>query len=153
MSVLGEGPEHETGGLRNGWIHRGSPTKVLRARATGCCKWCGNTVVWYDRHDGGRIPLAPVRFPSHRVPPRFRWSADEGMATVGALFGECFLAHLAICPAIEHVVLPREIEDVVRVLGVRMWKMIDSGVFVSADPPLDETEVCRTGVGGRGRGR
>ncbi|OKH97542.1 hypothetical protein AMK13_38210 [Streptomyces sp. CB02056] len=99
-------------------------------------------MVWYDRHDGGRIPLAPARFPAHRVPPRFRWSVDMGMAAPGALFGDCFLAHPAICPAIEHEGLPRDIEDVVRVLGVRMRKLLDSGEFVPADPPLDETEVA-----------
>ncbi|MEU1289774.1 DUF6083 domain-containing protein [Kitasatospora sp. NPDC005856] len=142
MSFFGKDPEQQTGGLRNGWIHRGSPSKVLRARAAGRCKWCGNRVAWYDRHDGGRIPLAPVKFPSHRVPPRFQWSVDLGMAATGALFDWCFLAHPAICPAIEHEGLPQEFEDMVRVLGVRMRKMIDSGEFVPADPPLDETEVA-----------
>ncbi|MFJ9460930.1 DUF6083 domain-containing protein [Kitasatospora sp. NPDC101447] len=142
MSTLGEGSEPQSGGLRNGWIHRRSPSKVLRSRATGRCKWCGNRVLWYDRHDGGRIPLAPARFPAHRIPPRFRWSVDVGLAASGALFGDCFLAHPAICPAVEHEDLPQEIEDIVRVLGLRMRKMIRSGEFVPADPPLDETEVA-----------
>ncbi|MFF2751747.1 DUF6083 domain-containing protein [Kitasatospora sp. NPDC058048] len=126
-------------GLR---LHASNPSKVLRARARGTCSWCGNIVEWFDRFDGGRIPLTPMPFPSHRVPRRHQWSVDRGMAHSGTVGDQCRIPHPAICPALEHIGQEPELARMTQVLGVNTRKLIDSGRFVPpSEVPDDEDEV------------
>ncbi|MEU3774263.1 DUF6083 domain-containing protein [Streptomyces sp. NPDC032472] len=78
-----------------------SPSKALRRDNAGRCLYCYNKVWWFDRADGGRIPLIPKQFPTSRVPPRARWSVDAGLARPGAVSDTCWIAHPTVCPGIE----------------------------------------------------
>ncbi|MER7848321.1 DUF6083 domain-containing protein [Kitasatospora sp. NPDC096077] len=125
-------------------LHASNPSKVLRSRARGTCGWCGNVVDWFDRFDGGRIPLTPMLFPSVRVPRRHQWSVDRGMAHLGATGDECRIPHPAICPALEHVGQDPELARMTQVLGVNTRKLIDTGKFTPpAAAPDDEDEIAQ----------
>lgn len=83
-------------------IHPHAPSKSLRGDNAGRCLYCHNPIWWYDRADGGRIPLLPKQFPTSRVPARARWSVDSGVARPGSVEDTCWIAHPTICPGIEH---------------------------------------------------
>ncbi|MFD9685178.1 DUF6083 domain-containing protein [Kitasatospora sp. NPDC059088] len=126
-------PGRGRGALTNARLHSNSPSKTLRTHGNGACGYCGNLVEWFDRHDGGRIPLTPMEFPSPRVPLRYRWSVSGGVARPGA-YGRidqfCRIAHPAICPAVEHDDLDPAIHPLHQALGVRMQKLISEGSFI-----------------------
>ncbi|MFD3470645.1 DUF6083 domain-containing protein [Streptomyces sp. NPDC058682] len=82
-------------------IHPHSPSKSLRGDNAGRCLYCHNLIRWYDRADGGRIPLLPKQCPTSRVPARARWSVDSGVARPGSVEDTCWIAHPTICPGIE----------------------------------------------------
>ncbi|MFG2712016.1 DUF6083 domain-containing protein [Streptomyces goshikiensis] len=56
---------------------------------------CRHLVEYYDRDDGGRIPLVP----HESIPLRSRWNVNGGVASVGAQgLAHCYIAHPAPCP-------------------------------------------------------
>ncbi|MER8188217.1 DUF6083 domain-containing protein [Kitasatospora sp. NPDC094015] len=131
-------------GLQNTRLHASNPSKVLRARARATCKWCGNLIDWFDRFDGGRIPLTPMTFPSDQVPAQNRWNVDRGIAHHGAIAGECRIPHPAICPSVDHVGQDPEIARMTHVLRLNTRKLIDSGVFTPpVAAPEDEEEIAQ----------
>lgn len=110
--------------------------------------YCGHMMEYFDRFDGGRIPLVPVEFPAVRVVPRQRWQVDNGVAYLNpAAQGACRLPHPAVCPMVEHTDADRELEGVRRALAVRTRKAIDAGQFVPREAKdLDEEEVAEQHV-------
>ncbi|MFJ6140549.1 DUF6083 domain-containing protein [Kitasatospora sp. NPDC092286] len=133
MTTEGGWTEPGRGGLTNARLHASNPSKTLRVNGGGTCGYCGNQVEWFDRHDGGRIPLTPMEFPSLRVPLRYRWAVSGGVARPGA-YGRidqfCRIAHPAICPAVEHDDLHDAVKPLQQALGVRMQKLIKDGAFI-----------------------
>ncbi|MFD9811905.1 DUF6083 domain-containing protein [Streptomyces sp. NPDC059080] len=121
-----------------------SASKTLRRTAQDCCVYCGHAMEYFDRFDGGRIPLVPVEFPAARVMPRQRWQVDNGVAYLNpGAQGACRLPHPAVCPMAEHTDADRELEDVRRVLAVHTRKAIDTGQFVPREAKdIDETVVA-----------
>ncbi|WP_432038692.1 DUF6083 domain-containing protein [Streptomyces cucumeris] len=127
----------------NMWLHRANQTSMLRSTGADRCKYCGIRVDWFDRYDTKRIPLTP-EIPAKRVPDRFQWHVDKGVAYPGAdqrAGGYCRLPHPAVCPAVEHHDMPEELADIVMRLGVRMHNSIARGEFVPAAVPEAEEEI------------
>ncbi|GGT87464.1 DUF6083 domain-containing protein [Streptomyces violascens] len=114
-------------------LHRDNQSKLLRGEAAARCKYCGTPIEWFDRHDSGRIPLTP-ELPARRVPDRFRWHVNVGVAYRGtpADSGYCRIPHTAVCPAVEHTGLPPDIDSIVQMLAVRMRSRIEKGEFAPA---------------------
>ncbi|MFJ9520644.1 DUF6083 domain-containing protein [Kitasatospora sp. NPDC101801] len=126
-------------GLQNARLHATSPSRTLRSHAEGRCRWCGNRIVWFDRYDGGRIPLTPVEFPKAGIPQRYRWTVSGGLAQPGShgrLDQFCRIAHPAICPAAQHEDLDERLLPLLQSLGVLTQKMIRAGEFTP--PPQSE---------------
>ncbi len=124
------------------FLHRSSQTKVLRQRAASRCKYCGTPVDWFQKYDGMRIPLTN-EFPARRIPPRIRWHVDHGIAYPGADSSDyCRIVHNAICPAVEHPDLPPAIQELVRILAVRMRTAIEKGEFTPFEEPALAEEVA-----------
>ncbi|MFD8597498.1 DUF6083 domain-containing protein [Kitasatospora sp. NPDC059646] len=127
-----------TRGLTAARLDPWSPSKTLRADATGTCNRCGNPVEWYDRADGGRIPMLHGEFPAKRVPFQYRWSVEGGVARRGS-YGRvdlrCRIPHPTVCPNVDHTGLDPVMLPMVQALAVRTRKMIENGTFT---PPIDE---------------
>ncbi|MFD7735862.1 DUF6083 domain-containing protein [Kitasatospora phosalacinea] len=118
-----------------------SPSRTLRAHATGACQRCGNPIEWYDRADGGRIPLLPGEFPAARVPGRYRWTVEGGSARHGShgrIDKFCRIPHPAVCPGVQHTGLDPVLEPLLQALAVRTRKMIDAGTFTA--PLAEDTD-------------
>ncbi|MFH8753369.1 DUF6083 domain-containing protein [Streptomyces rimosus] len=124
-------------------LHQKNQSKLLRRTAADRCAYCGTPIEWFDRYDTRRIPLTP-EVPARRVPARFQWYVNRGLAYPGLdprAGGYCRLPHPAVCPAVEHTGLPRELADVVKMLAVRMQARIDRGEFIPAPVPSSEEEI------------
>ncbi|MGW4688544.1 DUF6083 domain-containing protein [Streptomyces sp. NPDC004244] len=115
-----------------------TPSKALRRDNVGRCMYCYNRVWWFDRADGGRIPLIPMEFPTARVPRRAQWSVDAGLARPGAMRDSCWIAHPTVCPGIEGDE-PSEagLADLRRQCAINMQTAIREGKFTA---PLMETD-------------
>ncbi|MFJ1757333.1 DUF6083 domain-containing protein [Kitasatospora sp. NPDC088134] len=117
-----------------------SPSKTLRSHATGACQYCGNPVEWYDRADGGRIPMLPGEFPARRIPGRYRWTVEGGSARHGShgrIDKFCRIAHPAVCPGVQHTGLDPVLVPLQQALALRTRRMIDAGTFTA--PLADDT--------------
>ncbi|WP_425424571.1 DUF6083 domain-containing protein [Streptomyces katrae] len=79
-----------------------TPSKALRGDNVGRCLYCFNRIWWFDRADGGRIPLIPKQFPAARVPAHVRWNVDAGLARAGSNGDTCWIPHPVVCPGLEH---------------------------------------------------
>ncbi|MER6106376.1 DUF6083 domain-containing protein [Streptomyces sp. NPDC001832] len=123
-------------------LHRSNQTKVLRRKAASTCKYCGTPIEWFDRYDALSIPLTP-ELPSRRIPTVMRWHVNKGVAYPGTDpdSGYCRIPHPAVCPAVDHPDLPTELQEVVRVLAVRMRALIDRGEFIPYVESPSEEEV------------
>lgn len=130
-------------------VWKSSASKTLRRQAQGRCAYCGHAIEYFDRFDGGRIPLVPYKdFRSAQVPGQFHWSVANGIAygTAGDR-GTCRLPHPAVCPMVEHSDDDPELEDVRSVLRVRTRKWIEAGTFVPrAQPDQSEEDVAEQHV-------
>lgn len=124
------------------YLHRSTKTTTLRSSGVSRCKYCGTPVEWFERYDAAKIPLTN-EFPSRRIPPNFRWHIERGIAYPGtdASNAYCRIPHPAICPAIDHSDLPPVIEELVRLLAVRMRTAIDKGEFSPYVEPVVAEEV------------
>ncbi|MFG2977705.1 DUF6083 domain-containing protein [Streptomyces sp. NPDC048331] len=132
-------------------IHPHAPSKSLRGDNTGRCLYCHNVVWWYDRADGGRIPLLPRQFPTSRVPPRARWSVDAGVARLGSVEDTCWIAHPTVCPGIEHEEFTDTgLADLHRQSAINMQTAIREGRFSA---PLTGAENDDQGAGRERDGR
>ncbi|MGW7003691.1 DUF6083 domain-containing protein [Streptomyces sp. NPDC054933] len=124
-----------------------SASKTLRAQAQSRCVYCNHMMEYFDRYDGGRIPLVPKELPSAQIPQRFRWCVDNGVAYRGdGGRARCRLPHPTACPMVEHDDHDAELEGLRRVLAVRTRKWIDEGSFVPRPHPLDEDDVAEQHV-------
>jgi hypothetical protein len=105
------------------------------------CRWCGNRVEWFETFERSRVPLIPVEFPAARVPVRYRWRVDQGIAYLGSDQGLCRIKHSSVCPMLEHDTLDPAMVTVVDSLRRNMRKLIDRGLFVPQPPPPERTEI------------
>ncbi|MFD2622307.1 DUF6083 domain-containing protein [Streptomyces chumphonensis] len=125
-------------------ISPGNASRTLVRDTRDRCRWCGNPVEWRDAFDGGRVPLVPQWFPARRVPARYQWHVDGGVAYLGAHthdLGRCRIKHSAVCPAVEHENLDDSIMlEIHAALGVAQQRLIRAG-FVPAPAPRHESEV------------
>ncbi|WP_257574050.1 DUF6083 domain-containing protein [Streptomyces sp. JJ66] len=125
-------------------IGPGNASHTLVRNTRGRCRWCGNPVEWRDSFDQGRVPLMPQWFPARKIPPRYRWHVETGIAFLGAHpndLGRCRVKHSTVCPAIEHEDLTDPVMlQIVSALGVAQQKFIARG-FVPAPPAASEAEV------------
>ncbi|MER6047243.1 DUF6083 domain-containing protein [Streptomyces sp. NPDC056149] len=120
-------------------VHRSSASTALRRDAMARCRFCGHRMEYFDRFDGGRIPMMPHQFRSIGIPERLRWSIDNGVAHVGDS-GRllCWVPHPAVCPMVEHVDDDPELERarLAHLLWTRRW--IEAGEFT---PDLRESSA------------
>lgn len=123
-------------------LHQSNQSRLLRRDGVGPCTFCGNPVEWFDQYNAKRIPLTP-EFPARRVPARYRWHLSGGVAYPGTeRFSEyCRVPHPAVCPAVEHEALPRQLDEVRRVLAVRMRERIEQGLFTPYVETPSEKQV------------
>ncbi|MFD5111656.1 DUF6083 domain-containing protein [Streptomyces sp. NPDC058391] len=112
-------------------LHMSNQSRLMRKTAVDRCKFCGTPIAWFDRFDHLIIPLTS-EFPARRVPAKFRWHINRGIAYPGgdAVSGYCRIPHPAVCPVLQHENLPKQLQGIVQRLGVRIQKRIDSGTFV-----------------------
>ncbi|WP_437086109.1 DUF6083 domain-containing protein [Streptomyces sp. enrichment culture] len=139
------------GGLPGLRLNPHSPSKALRRPNTDTCTFCGHHVWYFDRYDGGRIPLVPREFPAGAVPPRARWSVDGGIARPGDMGrSRCWIAHPAVCPGIAHDGADGDgLAGARRALAWRTRKAVAEGRF-TAPLPVSPDEA---GGGERGAAR
>ncbi|MFF4950564.1 DUF6083 domain-containing protein [Streptomyces chattanoogensis] len=134
-------PKHEEKQPRSRWmrVHRSSASTALRWDARVRCRYCGHQMEYFDRFDGGRIPMMPHQFRSVSIPERLRWSVDNGVAYIGDS-GRllCWVPHPAVCPMVEHEDDDPELEQarMAHLLWTRRW--IESEEFT---PELHESTV------------
>lgn len=122
-------------------LHPGNSTAMLPGHREKTCNYCGEPVQWLHRFDEGRVPLVPCTFPTWRIPPRYRWQIETGRAQPGDLGRrDCYVAHPAMCPAVEQTDLAPDIEDLRRAAARRMRRRLDAG-FVPRLPPATEEEA------------
>ncbi|MFG2227926.1 DUF6083 domain-containing protein [Streptomyces sp. NPDC048644] len=121
-----------------------SASKTLRRNAQDQCVYCGHKMEYFDRFDGGRIPMVPMALPAAKIPPRHRWHVDNGVAYKDAASrGTCRLPHPTVCPMAEHTDGDEELDSVRRTLAVRTRMAIDAKTFVPRESKtLDEDEVA-----------
>ncbi|MET9568497.1 DUF6083 domain-containing protein [Streptomyces virginiae] len=118
-------------------LHPHTPSKALRRDSVGRCLYCYNTIWWYDRADGGRIPLLPGEFPTVRVPQSVQWSVDAGLARQGSTGDFCCIPHPVVCPGIEHDEFNDPgLADLYRQSALNMQAAVREGHFSA---PLFET--------------
>ncbi|MFB8020763.1 DUF6083 domain-containing protein [Streptomyces rubiginosohelvolus] len=124
------------------FLHRTAKTRTLRSKAASRCKYCGTPIEWFESYDARPIPLTN-EFPSRRIPAKLRWHIEQGIAYPGtdASSPYCRIPHPAICPAVEHTDLPPAIQELVRLLSVRMRTAIDQGEFSPFAEPVTPEEV------------
>jgi hypothetical protein len=126
-------------------IATSSTTKTPVRDAMGRCTFCGNLIEWRDTFEYTRIPLVPGEFPARRVPARYHWHVDAGIAYLGLHPGDhgfCRIKHSSICPALKRGDLEPAMADLRARLRRRMDEMIRRGDFIPAVvPPDDEGEV------------
>ncbi|MGW0538556.1 DUF6083 domain-containing protein [Streptomyces sp. NPDC003032] len=129
-------------------IHRSSPTTTLRRKCQSQCRFCGHSVEYFDRFDGGRLPMIPHLFPARHIPPRLRWHVEGGMAYTGCGGNMlCRVAHPAFCPMVDHDDNDPEMERARRALAVRTRRWIDAGEFVpDLRPSPTEADVAEQHV-------
>ncbi|WP_407842110.1 DUF6083 domain-containing protein (plasmid) [Streptomyces sp. DSM 116496] len=125
--------------LRTMRIDSFTPTKGLRSNNVDRCRYCNHLVEYYDRVDGGRIPLVPREFPSASVPLRCRWHVNGGVASVGDRGrAYCYIAHPTLCPGVQHEDADDpQLADARRAMAVRTQRAISRGLFAA---PLRITE-------------
>ncbi|MFF6859881.1 DUF6083 domain-containing protein [Streptomyces bacillaris] len=125
------------------YLHRSSQTRTLRESGSSRCKYCNTPVEWYERYDALKIPLT-TEFPSRRIPEKMRWHVERGIAYPGtdASSGYCRIPHPAICPAVDHPDLPPDIQDLVRLLAVRMRTAIERGEFTPYVEPVVQKKAA-----------
>ncbi|MEU8526442.1 DUF6083 domain-containing protein [Streptomyces sp. NPDC048629] len=130
------------GGRRTMRLHPSSASKSLRADKAKRCKYCNHQVEWYERFDGGVVPLIPIEFRTADIPERCRWSVANGLAYIGdGARVTCRVAHPTVCPGVEHDDNDPDLEEAR--LKHRIWtrKWIDEGVFVPAVRGAEEDVV------------
>ncbi|WP_427251112.1 DUF6083 domain-containing protein [Bacillus cereus] len=111
-------------------LHRTSPSTALRADSVTRCRHCNHLIEFFDRFDGGRIPLMPHQFRSADIPERLRWSVNGGLAYLGdSGHALCRVPHPAVCPGVEHDDGDPELEAARTAHGKRTRKWIDTGEF------------------------
>ncbi|MFI8365290.1 DUF6083 domain-containing protein [Streptomyces sp. NPDC085612] len=120
-------------------LHPSTPSKGLRGNNVARCTLCGHHVWYFDREDGGRIPLLPTTFPTRAVPWRARWSVDAGLARYGDM-GQptCWIAHPTLCPGVEHEDDDADLWAARRALAWRTRKAVEQGRFSAALPVPEE---------------
>lgn len=133
---------------RNLKIWNSSSSRTLRSDAVATCRYCGNRMEYFDRFDGGRIPMVPKELPSRQIPARFRWSVFNGTAYRGdGGMRWCWLPHPTACPGVEHTDSDRELDSLRRALALHMRKLISEGQFTPpAHPAADEHDVAEQHV-------
>lgn len=110
-----------------------SPSKALRGNNVARCTLCGHHVWYFDREDGGRIPLLPRTFPSQAIPARARWSVDSGLARFGDMGRpSCWIAHPTLCPGVEHEDDDADLAGARRALAWRTRLAVEEGRFTAA---------------------
>lgn len=123
-------------------LHPHSPSRGLRGDNVARCTLCDHHVWYFDREDGGRIPLVPGQFPTRAVPPRARWSVDGGQARFGDMGrASCWIAHPSVCPGVDHDDNDEELAGARRALAWRTRKAIEEGRFTAPlRVSIDEAE-------------
>ncbi|MFI1185751.1 DUF6083 domain-containing protein [Streptomyces californicus] len=124
-------------------LHRSTKTRTLRSAGASRCKYCGTPIEWFERYDALMIPLTN-EFPSRRIPATLRWHVEQGIAYPGtdASNSYCRIPHPAICPAVARTEKhPPAIEELVRLLAVRMRTAIEKGEFTPYVEPVTPEEV------------
>lgn len=134
-------------------LHQSNQSRLLRRDGVGQCKFCGSPIEWFDQYDARRVPLTP-EFPARRVPARYRWHLSGGVAYPGSdRFSDyCRVPHPAVCPAAERESLPRQLEEVRRLLAVRMRERIEQGLFTPYAEEPSEGQAYEPDLGGQRAG-
>lgn len=128
---------------RNMRVWGSNASQELRANAQAQCVYCGHPMEYFDRFDGGRIPMLTVELPSARLPERYRWHIQGGVAYRGdGGLDRCRLPHPVVCPTAEHQDDDEDLNDVRRRLGVATRNAINAGLFTPRVQGTDETEVA-----------
>ncbi|MFF1404970.1 DUF6083 domain-containing protein [Streptomyces sp. NPDC058294] len=127
-------------------LHQSSPSKLLRRDAIAQCRYCGEWMEYFDRHDHGRIPMVPKALPSDRFPVQMRWQILRGIALPGD-GGEsyCYVPHPAFCAAVDHPESSHELTQARAMFRMRFEKRVKQG-FIPDLRPLDEDEVAEQHV-------
>ncbi|MEU5666496.1 DUF6083 domain-containing protein [Streptomyces longwoodensis] len=130
------------GQLRTMRVHRSNPSTLLRQDAIARCRYCGEPMEYFDRHDHGRIPMFPKQLPSARFPVQMRWHVLRGIAMPGD-GGEdrCYIPHPAICAAVEHTDSSTGLTHARASMRRRFEARLKDG-FIPALRPSDEQEVA-----------
>ncbi|MEU9136930.1 DUF6083 domain-containing protein [Streptomyces sp. NPDC048404] len=130
---------------RSMWLHRSNLSTTLRRDAVAKCRYCGLSMMYFDRDNRTRIPMVPKPVPSALVPPRMRWHVSGGVAFHGDS-GEatCWVPHPAFCPQVAHDdEVPGPIADVRASFRKRSDELIASGTFIpDLLPPDCEEDVA-----------
>ncbi|MFD5914850.1 DUF6083 domain-containing protein [Streptomyces massasporeus] len=145
-SPTDEGAQPSFGSYRTMRVHQSSPSTLLRRNALAHCRYCGERMEYFDRHDHGRIPMVPKALPSARFPVQMRWHILRGIALPGD-GGEayCYVPHPAFCAAVDHPESSRELTQARAVFRRRFDKRVSEG-FVPDLRPSDEDEVAEQHV-------
>ncbi|MGW3289426.1 DUF6083 domain-containing protein [Streptomyces sp. NPDC001002] len=141
-----DGSHRTTRRLRPLRVAGPSPSRLLRAGQSRCCRQCGNRIDLYQRSDQRPIALHPVELAAADVPESCRWHLSGGIAhphSDGSAW--CRIPHTLLCPhRTPTCSAPPAFEAIRRQLAVRTRRMIDTGTFIPA--PATSTQPT-TGTG------
>ncbi|MFJ9011506.1 DUF6083 domain-containing protein [Streptomyces canus] len=114
-----------------------SPSRLLRAGHSTCCRGCGHRIDLYQRTDRGPVALHPAELAVAHVPEGCRWHLSGGLAHPhGDGSSWCRIPHAVLCPARTPTCpLSPFLEDARRGLAVRTRRLIDTGALTPVPPP------------------
>ncbi|WP_329550409.1 DUF6083 domain-containing protein [Streptomyces sp. NBC_00696] len=144
-----DGSPHVTRRSRPLRVAGTSPSRLLRAGQSRCCRQCGNRIDLYQRTDQRPIALYPGELAAADVPESSRWHLSGGIAHPhGDGSDWCRIPHALLCPrrTLTCHTAPG-LEAIRRQLAVRTRRMIDTGAFTPAPATSTQPATVTTDAG------
>ncbi|MFF0017997.1 DUF6083 domain-containing protein [Streptomyces sp. NPDC005374] len=115
-----------------------SPGRLLRAGGRGRCRRCSHRLDLYQSTDQRTVALHPAELAAAHVPASCRWHLSGGIAHPhGDGSAWCRIPHAVLCPArTPACLLSPPLEAARRQLAVQTRRLIDTGAFHPAPPPV-----------------